>query len=296
MPDAGLGRFDSSKAAITAFAFERIEAVFLRPDAPTVLNVATSLAAFLRDNGASPLVANEAAERQAQFALRRIEDLIARWHGQGLMAPMHLVTEREGILAGWNHERHLTLTGYPPVTDQFIAIYHWISALSERQFLLPVACFLKLVGCDTIFVTDGTGDEGVDCLGRIGIGPLRSIVLFVQAKTKGDQVPRDLVLQEYGKYAALPRTPKFTSYLDALGVNRSIDGAAFNYVIVASNEFHPAAQQVGARLGVLLRSRRQLAYFLAERTTLAILQAHQGRSLIPPRPDLSTNLAPLIEL
>jgi hypothetical protein len=209
---------------------------------------------------------------------------------------MNLVTDRKGLLAGWVHDRHLDLTGYPPVSEEFIEIYHWLSSLNEREFLLPVVCFLKLVGCDAIFVTDGTGDEGIDCLGRIGVGPLRSIVLFVQAKSKIDHVPRDLVLQEYGKYAALPRTPKFHSYLEALGVERSMDGAAFNYVIIASNEFQASAQQVSARLGVLLRSRRQLAYFLSQQTSLANLKALHARSLIPPRPDLSTNLAPLIEL
>jgi hypothetical protein len=81
MSEVGLGRFDSSKAAIAAFAFERVEAVFLRPDAPPVLNIASSLAAFLRDNGVSSLAAEEAAERQFRFALKRVEDLIARWHG-----------------------------------------------------------------------------------------------------------------------------------------------------------------------------------------------------------------------
>ena len=295
MPNAAFGRFDGPKTAINAFVYERIEAVFLRSDAPPILNIIATFAEFLCVNGAPTLAASEAAEKQFQFTLRKIVEVIGRWHGQGLRAPMNLITDHQGMLAGWGHDRHLDITGHHPVSHEFIGIYQWISSLTEREFLLPVTCFLKLVGCDSIFVTDGSGDEGVDCSGRIGVGALRSIVLFVQAKSKVEMVPRDLVLQEYGKYSALPRTPKFTAYLNALGVDHSIDGAAYNYVIIASNEFHPSAQQVSARLGVLLRSRRQLAFFLSEVTSLAALEALHARKLIPSRPDLSTNLAPLLD-
>jgi len=105
----------------------------------------SSFAAFLCENGATKLAASEAAERQFEFALSRIEKLIGRWHGQGLQAPMNLVTDNRVLLAGWSHDRHLEVTGRPSVSSDFIGIYHWISDLDERQFLLPVVCFLKLV-------------------------------------------------------------------------------------------------------------------------------------------------------
>jgi hypothetical protein len=145
-------------------------------------------------------------------------------------------------------------------------------------------------------VTDGPRDEGIDCIGLVDQGGLRSTAIFIQAQSRGDLLGGDMLLQEYSKYAALPRTDKYMHYLNALGVPRRLDGAGFLYAVLANSDFKFAAQQYAARLGVLLRSRRQVAQILSSRTALATLERLEANVRIPETGDLTTNFAPQLVL
>ena len=63
-----------------------------------------------------------------------------------------------------------------------------------------------MLGFRKIFICDSRGDEGVDLLGLLQDGGLRSLIAVVQAKTSSEPIGRGLVLSEYGKYMMLPHT------------------------------------------------------------------------------------------
>ena len=116
-------------------------------------------------------------------------------------------------------------------------------------------------------------------------------MIFVQARSSTDHFQGDPLLQEFGKYSALPRTHKYMKYLDALGLNKRIDGAGFLYAVLMNSDFQLSAQQNAAKFGLLLRSRRQLAHFIANAFSINQLLQLQSVMTLPEKGDLTTNLA-----
>jgi hypothetical protein len=291
MPNARFGDLGSANVAVGRFVVGELEAAVLRVDCPASINIDVAFARFLQAHGVSGLTAEEVAADQRDLVRRRLTAQIDRWTGQGVPTPVNFIVESEEIVISWRHERFAELTGGEPPEPNFVLVYDWIGAQTNRAFLLPCICFLKLLRCDPIFVTDGARDEGVDCIGLIASGGLRSTAIFVQAKSQSDWFARDPLLQEYAKYAALPRTHRYMSYLDALGVSQRHDGSGFLYAVMTSSDFQFAARQSASKLGVLLRSRRQLAQFLATRYSAADLERIRTEVAIPATGDLTVNLA-----
>ena len=65
---------------------------------------------------------------------------------------------------------------------------------------------------------------------------------------------------------------------------------------MSNGEFRNQTQVVARELGILLRSVRQLAYFLSIHSTPKQLKEMQAKIPMPKGPDLSTNMAPRIHL
>lgn len=297
MLDAALRKLGGAGEVVGLFVTSFFENQTLAADVPATVNLETALTGFLCERGVHQRNATEFVEKQRSLLIRRVTEVIDRWVNLGIAAPVQLLQSGSTVIS-WKHDRYFELTGHRPISDAFLRIHEWVASKREREFLLPCICFLKIIGCDPIFVTDGPGDEGIDCIGRIQAGPMRSSIIFLQAKTKAhsDSVSRDEVLQEYGKYAAFPKSKKYTSYLAALKIDKSADGSNFSYVIVANTDFGTGAQEMASRLGVLLRSSKQLAYFLSQRTSIATLELLQAKKLIPRAADLDLNVSPACQL
>jgi hypothetical protein len=295
---SGSGAADSGMdKVVRAFVIEVVEAQAMRTDGPKTINITRAFAQFLEERrGHSELEASEVAAKQVLLVRRQVGLQIGRWSDQGISPPMNFTVENEDIVVSWRHPRYEALTGYQPAQAQFVKIYDWVGAQAQRAFLIPCIWFLKAIDCDPIFITDGARDEGIDCIGLINRGPLRSTAFFVQARSKSDLISGEPLQQEYAKYAALPRTSKYMAYLNALGTPGSKDGAGYLYCVLTNSDFKFAAQQQASRLGVLLRSRRQLAEVLSRHFTHEQLQEIAASIPIPAAGDLTTNVAPLIPL
>lgn len=292
------GSFRSVKEAVNRFVFDELITRALSQDPPQTFNLEQQFASFLIAGSFNRLRAEEEAEKQTSLIRRRLDDVLSEWRLQGVPTPIEYA-ENEEVLLTWKHIHYQATTGYPALSKDFIEIYEWLSELQSREFLLVCVTFLKLLNCDPIFVTDGPRDEGIDCIGKIADGPLRSVAIFVQSKTRENDLAmfgRDILYQEYGKYATLPKTDKYREYLKALRFEDIRDGSGALYLVLSNGEFKREAQDVAKHLGILLRSKRQLAFFLSHNAAAKELRALQVEQIIPNGPDLGTNLAGKIRL
>jgi hypothetical protein len=291
MADIKFGQLRDADKATQRFVIEGLEAKIMRHDCPKTLNLDVEFSRFLQSHGVDELRASEIAAQQRLLVRRRVTDQIQRWNGQGVSSPWNFVVESDDVVVSWRHERYNELTGYDPLGSDFVDIYDWLGTQTNRAFLFPCVCFLKILGCDPIFITDGSRDEGIDCIGLLANGGLRSTAIFVQARSKGDVISGDIVLQEFAKYTALPRTDKYLKYLHALKMPKLQDGMGILYVLLTNSDFKFSAQQNAARLGVLLRSRRQLAQTISTAYTVERLEQLKGEIVIPSSCDLTTSFA-----
>ena len=286
------------KKEIQEFIFEEIVNTSLRIRAPATVNVLNSFATFLVRRGTDELRADEIAEKQENLIGRVLMDVTEEWDALGIPSPIGC-SEDKNIWLTWRHPKYLQLTGRWPLKQKYIRVLNWLSSLDARGYLLPGVLFLKILRCNPIFVTDGPNDEGVDCIGRIADGPLRSVVVFLQVKTRqGSQgrMGRDIILQEYGKYLILEKTRKYRDYLNALRFDEIRDGSTNIYMIISNVEFDPRGRQIAKDLGVVVRSRRQMAQFLSTHFTMKGLADARRKVAIPDTPDLRTNIAPELSL
>ena len=245
----------------------------LKQGCPITLNIQRSFRNHLALKENFKKSADELSEKWQQNLLERIEqDLSKDWDGLGVPRPIAPLDNDNTTLVTWSHPRYSTLTGLDPLPDEFIAIVNWLQHLGPREFLIPCSCLLSLIGAEHIYITEGTGDGGIDCIGKIENGPLRSLCLFVQAKTSKSDITREMLLTEYGKFKTLPFLGPYQQYLKKLEIQNSFDGRGILFLIVANNEFLPPARSAASTLGIILRSRKQLAYWLSIKASLAELQ------------------------
>lgn len=290
---ARYGRFNAIGEAIQSFILVRLEGDCTRVTGPTLFNVTRTFADFLAENDVSEMTANELASAQNELLWSKIRKQINRWLGQGVTPPFAETSEIEDALVTWRHDRYEEHTGFPAQKRNFFDIYSWLGGLRQKIFLLPCLCYLHVLGCDPIFLTDGRGDEGIDCIGVVASGLIRSTVVFVQAKSSDESSSGNEVRMEYAKYVGLPRTERYMKYLTALGVFNSTTGAAYLYMFISNSDIKHDASQVAPKLGVLLRSRRQVAAALSAKYSCEELKAMEATIQLPDLPDLSRNLAPL---
>lgn len=294
MTDARFGTLGDAKRAVRSYVQDRVAITSVSVDAETVLHLEVDFARFLSEKGIEENLASELSAEQSSFVRRKVEDHVARWADQGLSPPLGFHIDQEQTIVTWKHERFEELTGYVAPPSRHFEAEAWISDFSNRDFLLPCACYLRSLGCDPIYITDGARDEGIDIIGLIKAGPLRSTVLYVQAKSQARISGEDL-LREFAKFRALPQTEKHLLYLNVLGVPRLRDGASFVYLCLVNGDFDFAAETNGRNLGALLRSRRQMADQLARHYSYERLAELAGQITIPAGADLTANLAPRLQ-
>lgn len=276
------------KEAVRRFIHEHLVPAVVSTEPPIAVNVLARFAAYLVSEGAPPIVAEERAEEWRQLLIDRVTKELIRWEEVGTSRPAWFA-EDERTLLTWSHPKFSDRTGFPSMGLLYFEALQWIRVLEGKHFLIPCAVFLRSIGADPIYITDGTGDEGIDLIGMVNGGALHSTTVFVQAKSGGGQMSRDAMLLEYAKYKHLFRTNKYGEYLSALP--KSPSGSSFVYAVAARAGFAPAAQDAAARLGILLRSDIQLAQYIEERyQTISSVRDMEGRMSTHLQADLTYNV------
>lgn len=278
------------KEVLNEFIFSVLLPLMTRQECPTKLNLLRNLVRHLCDKGVNAKISDEIAVQWLPDLLRRFLLRLEDWGRLGVPFPCCQSEEKKELFITWRHPKYQELTGLAAISESFICILRWIESLSPREFLLAGAAYLKVLGATRIFITDGPRDGGIDLLGKIERTPFNSIVFFVQAKT-ADLVTRDTVLMEYGKYLSLPHEEIFHKYRDALDIKGSADGVSYCYSIVANCEFHNSAKEIASKIGILLRSKIQIAYFLSQVFDIETLNNAKVELKDLLRADLTLNIA-----
>lgn len=280
---------DTAKEFITLM-WRRIQMV----DCPPTINVAGDFVRHLtRELGINAVEAEDCLQRLRPTLTTELERRSADWEAAGVPRPA-FPSDLEDTYITWKHSKYQDLTGMTPLPFGFAPVSGWLDSLSSQRFLLACAAILKTMGATHIFVTDCPQDEGIDLIARVGEGALASTAIFVQAKCASSPISRDTVLMEYAKYLAMPHTEKYRQYRQALGLDKSVDGVCYCYIIMSNHSFAMRARTISARLGILLRSRAQICYWLTQHTDLEGLKHLEltiGNEIVP---DLNRNLASLI--
>lgn len=248
--------------SIRSYIHDQLMPEVISRSCPRAISLASSFRKHLESAGMPNSVADERQERWRSTLLYQLEERLSDFERLGIPRPLDFLDDEETLVT-WTHPRYEELTGLHPVHSGFVDAYELVGSLDAKMFLVLVTYLLYDAGADPIYITDSPGDEGVDCLGRIASGPLRSLCIIVQAKTSKSVISMGNVLAEFGKYVGLPHSEQFRRYMSALGLPNSLDGGACCYMLVANNEFHPKARAIAGRLGILLRSRSQLSQWLA---------------------------------
>lgn len=236
------------------------------PDCPTRINLLTSFKGYINSKIADTIKSEELAIKWLPDLTKKLDSRLFDWNSLGIPYPFWPSDENKELMLTWRHPKYEELTGYKPLNDNFINIINWIEKLNAREFLIVCAVLMKGLGASKIFITDGPSDGGIDLIARIEQSPFNSIVFFVQAKTVQDktkQISRDTILMEYGKYLSMPHEEVYQKYRRALDVDRSSDGASYCYAVISNTEFHNSAKDISSKIGILLRSKIQTAYFLS---------------------------------
>ena len=258
---------------IRSYLYDFLFLEILNQKCPRTLNIQRTFRNHLARKESLKNSADELSEKWHQTLLDRIEyNLSEGWDGLGVPRPIALLDNDNTTLVTWSHPKYSTLTGLGPLPDEFIAIVNWLQNLDAREFLIPCSCLLSLIGAEHIYITEGKGDGGIDCIGKIENGPLRSLCLFVQAKTSNSSIKREILLTEYGKFKMLPFLDQYQQYLEKLEVKNAFDGMGIAFLVVSNNEFLPPARSAASTLGIILRSRKQLAYWLSTKASLSELE------------------------
>lgn len=252
--------------AVPKFMYEILLPAIVSEEAGTKVNIHRAFGEFLRDEGVPASLLEEKRDRWMPNLKQRLFLLQLEWISLGIPSPFE-ATDRSETYVTWKHANYESITGRMPISRNFASIYQWLSEQSDRELLFVCACYLKLIGASVVFVTDKPGDGGIDVIGKAGTGPLQSSCFFVQAKSSKAVITREVVLTEFGKFLACKSTDMFSLYRDALGMRRSTDGSLMNFIFITNSEFHESARIVATDLGILLRSRRQLAHWFAQHIT-----------------------------
>ena len=286
----------SGKSAVREFVYDRFMPTVLSLNCPPVLNVESEFAEYLRAVGLAELAASEMAEKWRANLVELLSSELKTWEDRGLVRPASFMdSESSQIVVTWRHLSYKELTGRESLDEAYFQVLDWVRGLDAQSFLIPSLVLLSELGADRAYVTEGAGDAGIDLIGVIDSGPLRSTGLLIQAKTSNRRINRDKVLLEYAKYMSLPRSAKFREYLQALGLGSSRDGSSLVYIIAANNQFEKPAQKIAAELGILLRSDVQLArYVRLKYESLERVEEVHSRAKGRLSRDLSTNALKLL--
>lgn len=234
---------------------------------PDKVNVKDSFASFLHNKQGLPLIkCAEDAEKSLGNILIELNHQQEKLASLGLNGLVHF--NQHGLAITWRHHKFIDISGSKPPPSGFGEICSWVSDLRGIDFLLPCAAFLFCLGCDKIFLTDGPGDGGADLIGTGSSLANRNIAWIVQAKSAKNKLKRETLLADYAKFTILPQLPVWEKYMKALGLDISFDGRSAIFLFASNLEFKDGFISVARSLNSIIRSGRQVAYFLAERASL----------------------------
>lgn len=281
--------------ALRTYLYDRLFPNFLTAQGPRKLNITNDFGHHLRHRGMPERLAAERASEWKHQLFDRLDRALTEWDDLGVPRPL-VLTDVDSIVVSWQHQRYRDFCGpiAGSLSADFCAIHERVKRCSPKEFLAVCAIYLKFIGCERIFFTDSSGDEGVDCLGVILSGALKSVNIVVQAKTSSLRIGRDTVLADYGKYLALPHSSKYVHYRYAVQADKRIDGSPWLYVFMTNTEFEPAARIAAGKIGLLLRSRRQIAHKIAEQMSESEFDSSMKRLEANVHADLTRNVWQLI--
>lgn len=264
------------------------------PSAPGTLNLFDAFVSHLKEDvGWGPIRAADYVEEHFDQLCEVIETHFCDWDAQGVPRPI-AQTDQDRVFVAWPHDQFRRFSGLNEIIDSnFCEVFDFVQGLGGRPFLVICALWLKCMNFREIYVCDSRGDEGVDLLGILDQGGLRSLIVVIQAKTSNEAISKGTVVLEYGKYKALIHTPKYMEYRRALGIDSSIQGGTWAYVIMANQSFNGPARVAARNLGILLRSVHQISFDISKRYTKSQIAAEVDRIVNleegAPKADLTVN-------
>lgn len=260
----------------------------------TVVNIEVHLREALEASGHNNLRATELAEKWLDQLMIRLEAKLEEWDQLGLPRPL-IPSGSPATLLTFKHASYRLGSLEAVLPSDYSQVLNFISSLSPRQFLLVGVCLLSLAGCDPIFITEGARDEGVDCIGKISSGPTRSLCLFGQCKTSSADIKIETVRLDYDKFRTLQKRALFSTYMAALGADATLDGRDYCYYFIGGAEFRSPVREYAKEEKILLRSPRQVAFWLSKGFGIAKLTELLSNIEGFLHRDLERNLAPLIK-
>jgi len=261
--------------------------------APEIINLISDYTEFCVSTGVKPkLLADEFVEKQASSLVMLVSEYVSGWHGLGIPAPIAFVGKSGSSVVTYRHKAFEKLTGIAPLNASFGGIFEWVCAQVERDFLLACALQLRAMGVTSILVSDTSGDAGIDMIGFYERGPLAGKAIFVQAKSSiNNEITRDLLYSEFGKYWAGRNGEKGREYFNAIGANRSAFGVAPIFCFMTNSDFKEGARKAARELGILLKSARQIAHDLSRDWNRGKIE-HLQMTVGPLKTNLKENILP----
>ena len=276
---------------VSEFSYRHIWNSVVGSNSPERLNARVEFAGFLKSKGHVAIIADEYAEKNINLILTKILTVCGEWESLGIPCPLH-VADQNGAIITWKHPKFGTISGRDTLPEHFCDVWQWVKSRHEREFLFSCAAYLFLLGCSRIFITDTTGDAGLDLMGIHEKGPFKGLCFLVQAKTAQNEVSKETLFSDYTKFLLLRHTVKWHEYQKAAGIDKAADGIGLVYIFASNLEFSPAIMEAAKTLPIVLRSGRHLAYtlslradlkkWLAARDHLGTLDASLSRNLRVP--------------
>lgn len=246
------------------------------------------------DVGESPLRSAELAEEWVGRMRAEVEAALEAWSAIGVPPPAVYIGGTRCVTL--RHPRYPTLApkgGLPPDYPSWLAL---VEQADPRQFTLAVCAWLVAAGCSEIYVIDGANDIGVDCLGVIPEGPLRSVCILCQAKTANAAISVATIRGDYQKYSeGFWDSAVANRFIQATSLQDSSEGFAAPYVFFSNNEYGQPCGEYARRHRILLRNRRQLAYSLACAFSLVAVEDLLRVRASQVRRSFDFNWAPVID-
>ena len=262
------------------------------PEPREAINLRIEFSRYLMESQYSRHRAVEIAEGELQALTKTLDRYMADWEEQGIPRPI-CETDQDDVFLTWSHKKFQAYSGLTESLDRnYCEVLQYLGDADPKQFLVLCGLWLRCVGCRTILVCDGPNDGGVDLLGVIPDGGLRSIVLVIQAKTSRHNIDAKTVLSDFNKYEwhRTQNTATFSRYRNALRVDDRIDGTAWVYLVLSNSAFGRGAQKIARSTGFLLRSARQMALVLRQQYTRETAEGVVDKLSQDVRADLSRNM------
>lgn len=255
------------------------------------INIREAFVEFLIDRGAVKYLADEFAERNISAVMSQIQKRSDEWDALDLKSPAHILEEGPQLIT-WAHPLFEHLSGRQPISADFCSVLETLRNCKPREFLGYAACYLCVIGCDRIFITDTSGDAGVDLIGVFSRGPFRNVCIFCQSKTTGpnSMINKETLLCDYSKYLLLRKVDQWEEYCESSGLLKSIDGMSSIFMFVTNSEFKDGLRDAAVGLEVLLRSGRQIASALTQCSSVELIEKAID-SIRPFEASTSKNLA-----